>query len=148
MSFSTRRWGFSQLASDRTLSRTACTGTELHCKPTRSVDQLFEMCPSSTLHSSTHCSNEKFRAFFRLPPKISVFFPSLGGFLVEFWWCLKRRGPRMYTCGVREEDWGYMACRLVPGRCGSTRWAPMASHRQGTSGVGWPRRCWSGWSTM
>ena len=57
-SFSTRRSGSSQLASDKTLSRTACTGTELHCKPTRSVDQLCEMCPSSTLHSSTHCSND------------------------------------------------------------------------------------------
>ena len=57
-SFCTRRSGSSQLASDKTLSRTACTGTELHCKPTRSVDQLCEMCPSSTLHSSTHCSND------------------------------------------------------------------------------------------
>ena len=57
-SFCTRRSGSSQLASDKTLSRTACTGTELHCKPTRNVDQLCEMCPSSTLHSSTHCSND------------------------------------------------------------------------------------------
>ena len=54
-SFCTRRSGSSQLASDETLSRTACTGTELHCKPTRSVDQLCEMC---TLHSSSHCSND------------------------------------------------------------------------------------------
>ena len=54
----TRRSGSSQLASDETLSRTACPGTELHCKPTRSVDQLCEMCPSSTLHSSSHCSND------------------------------------------------------------------------------------------
>ena len=57
-SFCTRWSGSSQLASDKTLSRTACTGAELHCKPTRSVDQLCEMCPSSTLHSSTHCSND------------------------------------------------------------------------------------------
>ena len=57
-SFCTRWSGSSQLASKKTLSRTACTGTELHCKPTRSVDQLCEMCPSSTLHSSTHCSND------------------------------------------------------------------------------------------
>ena len=55
-SFCTRRSGSSQLASDETLSRTACTGTELHCKPTRSVDQLCEMCTSPTLHSSTHAS--------------------------------------------------------------------------------------------
>ena len=34
MSFCTRRSGSSQLASDETLSRTACPGTELHCKPT------------------------------------------------------------------------------------------------------------------
>ena len=57
-SFRTRWSGSSQLASDKTLSRTACTGAELHCKPTRSVDQLCEMCPSSTLHSSSHCSND------------------------------------------------------------------------------------------
>ena len=57
-SFCTRWSGSSQLASDKTLSRTGCTGAELHCKPKRSVDQLCEMCPSSTLHSSTHCSND------------------------------------------------------------------------------------------
>ena len=47
-SFCTRRSGSSQLASDETLSRTACPGTELHCKPTRSVNQLREMCSSPT----------------------------------------------------------------------------------------------------
>ena len=57
-SFCTRWSGSSQLASDKTLSRTAYTGAELHCKPTRSVDQLCEMCPSSTLLSSSHCSND------------------------------------------------------------------------------------------
>ena len=53
-SLCTRRSGSSQLASDETLSRTACTGTELHCKPTRSVDQLREMCPSPTLRPQAH----------------------------------------------------------------------------------------------
>ena len=48
-SLCTRRSGSSQLASDENLSRTACAGTELHCKPTRSVDQLREMCPSPKL---------------------------------------------------------------------------------------------------
>ena len=57
-SFCTRRSGSSQLASDETLSRTACPGTELHCEPKRSVDQLREMCPSLTLRSSTHCSGD------------------------------------------------------------------------------------------
>ena len=57
-SFYTRWLGSSQLASDKILSRTACTGEELHCTPTRSVDQLCEMCPSSTFHSSSHCSND------------------------------------------------------------------------------------------
>ena len=57
-SFCTRRSGSSQLASDETLSRTACAGAELHCKPTRRVEQLCEMCPSPTQHSSTHCSND------------------------------------------------------------------------------------------
>ena len=52
-SFCTRWSGSSQLASDETLSRTACTGTELHSKSTRSVDQLCEVCPSSI-----HCSND------------------------------------------------------------------------------------------
>ena len=45
-------------ASDETVSRAACLGTELHCKPTRSVDQLCDMCLSPTLRSSTHCSDD------------------------------------------------------------------------------------------
>ena len=57
-SLCTRRSESSQLASDETLSRTACPGTELHCEPTRSVDQLCEMCPSPTQRSSTHCSDD------------------------------------------------------------------------------------------
>ena len=57
-SFCTRWSGSSQLASEETFSRTACPGTELHCEPTRSVDQLCEMCPSPTLRSSTHCSDD------------------------------------------------------------------------------------------
>ena len=32
---------------------------QLHCEPTRSVDQLCEMCPSPTVRSSTHCSDEE-----------------------------------------------------------------------------------------
>ena len=43
----------------------------------------------------------KFRAFFPLlPPQFSFFLLSLGGLPVEFWWCLKRRGPQMCTFGV------------------------------------------------
>ena len=43
----------------------------------------------------------KFRAFFSLlPPQFSFFLLSLGGPFVEFWWCLKRRGPEMCTFGV------------------------------------------------
>ena len=57
-SFCTRLSGSSQLASVETLSRTACPGAELHCEPTRSVDQLCKMCTSPALHSSTHCSND------------------------------------------------------------------------------------------
>ena len=56
--FCSRRSGSSQLASDETLSRTACPGTGLRCKPTRSVDQLCEVCPSPTLRSSAHCSDD------------------------------------------------------------------------------------------
>ena len=52
------RWsGSSHLASVGTLSRTACPGTELHCKPTWSVDQLREMCqdtvPTSVIAPSS-----------------------------------------------------------------------------------------------
>ena len=57
-SFCTRRLGSSQLASDLTLSRTACTGTELHCKPTRSVDQLRKVWSSPTLRSQAHCPHD------------------------------------------------------------------------------------------
>ena len=57
-SFCTRVSGSQQLASDETLSRTARPGTELHCKTTRSVDQLCEMCPSPTLRPSAHCSDD------------------------------------------------------------------------------------------
>ena len=42
----------------------------------------------------------KFRFFFHLPPQFSFFLLSLGGPFVEFWWCLKRRGPEMCASGV------------------------------------------------
>ena len=35
-----------------------------------------------------------------LPPEISFFLLSLGGLLVEFWWCLKCRGRQMCAFGV------------------------------------------------
>ena len=57
-SFCTRRSGSSQLASDETLPRTALLEQSYTANPTRSVDQLCEMCPSPTPHSSTHCSND------------------------------------------------------------------------------------------
>ena len=53
-SFCTRRSGSSQLASDETLPRTACSGTELHCERTRSVDQLCEVCSSPTPRPQAH----------------------------------------------------------------------------------------------
>ena len=40
------------------------------------------------------------RFFFPLPPQFLFFFPSILVFFVEFWWCLKRRGPEMCTFGV------------------------------------------------
>ena len=40
------------------------------------------------------------RFFSRSHHNFLSFFPLLGGLLVEFWWCLKRRGPRMCTFGV------------------------------------------------
>ena len=42
-----------------------------------------------------------FRAFFfSLPLEISFFLLSLGGLLMEFWWCLKRRHAQMCAFGV------------------------------------------------
>ena len=41
----------------------------------------------------------KFRAVFSLSRTI-FFLSSLGGLLVEFWWCLKRQVPQMCTFGV------------------------------------------------
>ena len=44
---------------------------------------------------------QNFALFFSLfPPQFSFFFLSLGVLFVEFWWCLKRRGPEMCTFGV------------------------------------------------
>ena len=54
------------------MSRTACPGTELHCEPSRSVDQLREMCSSPTLRSQAHCPDDV-----RLDTVISI---SAGGF--------------------------------------------------------------------
>ena len=49
----------------------------------------------------------KFRAFFFPVPPQNSFFSSLsGGLLVEFWWCLKRRGP---VC-----TFGLSGCRVKP----------------------------------
>ena len=47
----------------------------------------------------------KFRAFFSLSRrKICSFLPSLGVFLVEFWWGLKCRGAQMCWFGVLLAD--------------------------------------------
>ena len=52
----------------------------------------------------------KFRAFFfSLPPEFHSFFLSLGGLLVEFWWCLKRRDAQ----SARLE---FSGCRVKPRR--------------------------------
>ena len=40
------------------------------------------------------------RFFSPLPPQNSFFSSLSGGLLVEFWWCLKRRGGQMCTFGV------------------------------------------------
>ena len=40
------------------------------------------------------------RFFFPPPATVSLFLCLFGCLLVEFWWCLKRRGPEMCTFGV------------------------------------------------
>ena len=52
----------------------------------------------------------KFRSSFSLSPPQNWFFSSLSGcLLVEFWWCLKRRGGQMCTLGLS-------GCRVKPRR--------------------------------
>ena len=43
---------------------------------------------------------KKFAIFSFSPPQLSFFLPSLGGLLVEFWWCLKRGGSKMFMFGL------------------------------------------------
>ena len=57
-----------------------------------------------------------FALFFSLPPEISFFLLS-GGFLVELWWCLKRRGPEMCTFGVLG-----LSCASPGGPVWGSRW--------------------------
>ena len=66
----------------------------------------------------------KFRSlFFPLPPHFRSFLCLSGCLLVEFRWCLKRRGPEMCTFGVLG-----LSCEAPAGGGGSgVRW----------SGVGW-----------
>ena len=61
-------------------------------------------------------------AFFSfLPPQFSFFFPSLGGPSVEFWWCLKRRGPEKCTFGVLGLSCASLGGPVWWGRRGFTR---------------------------
>ena len=52
-----------------------------------------------------------FALFFPLPPHNSFFSSVSGGLLVEFWWCLKRRGAQMCTFGVL-----WLSCEAPPKR--------------------------------
>ena len=42
----------------KALSRTACLETELHCQPTRSAEQLREMCSSPAVCAQAQCSDD------------------------------------------------------------------------------------------
>ena len=48
----------------------------------------------------------KFRVFFPSPATKFVLFSPLWGLLVDFWWCLKRRGAQMCTFGVLRVSFG------------------------------------------
>ena len=54
--------------------------------------------PSPDLPSPKTAQN--FARLFFSRRNFRSFLPSLGGLLVEFWWCLKRRDPRMCTFRV------------------------------------------------
>ena len=56
------------------------------------------------------------RFFSLLPPQFSLFSPSLEGPFVEFWWCLKRRGPEMCTFGVLGLSCEAPAAQRKPGK--------------------------------
>ena len=55
------------------------------------------------------------RFFSPLPPPLSFFLSLSLGLLVEFWWCLKRRGPQMCTFGVLELSCEAPAALKPPG---------------------------------
>ena len=58
----------------------------------------------------------KFRAFFfPLPLPFSLFLSLSGCLLVEFWWCLKRRGSQMCTIGVLGLSCEALAAPKPPG---------------------------------
>ena len=59
--------------------------------------------------------------FFTLRPQFSFFLPSLGGLLVEFWWCLKRRDPEMFTFWVLGLSCEAPAAPKPPGFQGCTQ---------------------------
>ena len=61
------------------------------------------------------------RFFFPLPPQNSFFSSLSGGLLVEFWWCLKRRGPEMCTFGVLGLSCASPGGQVWWGRRGFTR---------------------------
>ena len=96
--------------------------------------------------------------FFPLLPHFSFFLPSLGGLLVEFWWCLKRQDPEMCTFGVLG-----LSCETLAPPFGAPRfvtpffWVRGGNGKkarnfgrfggggpaEGRSGVGWSGAGWS-----
>ena len=73
--------------------------------------------------------------FSPLPPQFLFFSPSLLVLFVEFWWCLKRRGPEMCTFGLS-------GCRVKPRRPHQTGPAGLAhdSPRTPNVHISGPRR--------
>ena len=64
---------------------------DFHSGRRRGGERTFRVGPRRV--GPRRVGDPKFRVFFPLPPQFSFILPSLGGLLVEFWWCLKRRGP-------------------------------------------------------
>ena len=63
------------------------------------LDRFRDRPPPGALPGTALLLDLKFRSFFQ-PLSQQNAFSSLSGCLLEFWWCMKRRGAQMCAFGV------------------------------------------------
>ena len=74
------------------LMECACTGVKQNLSKNGLAQNGLAKVGHDRPVGARRVGGPKFRAFFPLPPQNSFFSSLSGGLLVEFWWCLKRRG--------------------------------------------------------